>query len=358
MKYLLLFLFLFFLSGCLKESSPFVDTIQTEPALLNDGWVLSTPSTELMDEQKLTEIIYTIHSEEELWQLKSLLVFRNEKLVAETYFKDENDRTRPQPIWSCTKQIMGLLTGIAIQEDVLSSIEDPISLYLEQELQNHPDKRAVTINNLLSMQGGLGFDESKDVSTLLQRKPDNVIDFILDRALIFSPGQTFNYNSGEPHLIAASIQNAVGRSLDEWADDVLFSKIGFNNYTWLSYDGYPYGGFGISTTPRELAKVAQLVLNQGYWQGEQVVDSAWIQDMVSPQALTGDGSDFMFGHLWWVNPDFSAYLMAGSGGQYACVLPNEQLLVVITAEHDTDGDFEIDFEVFMDIVQKIRDTAS
>jgi len=67
---------------------------------------------------------------------------------------------------------------------------------------------------------------------------------------------TFHYNSGDPHLLAASIQNQVGMPLDEWADEELFSPIGFSNYHWLRYDGYSYGGWGISSTPREMAKVA------------------------------------------------------------------------------------------------------
>ena len=191
-------------------------------------------------------------------------------------------------------------------------------LTLVQNFKNHPDKRDITISNLLTMTAGIGFDETADVSALLQNKPSNVIDYILGKPLLFSPGTRFSYNSGETHLISASIQNRVGKPLEDWADEVLFSKIGFEKYTWLKYNGYNFGGYGISTTPRELAKIAQLVLSKGSWNNEQIVDSLWLDKMTSTQVTTN--GDFTFGNLWWENETEGVYAMAGSGGQYAFVV--------------------------------------
>ena len=358
MKKLLFILFIAILAtSCLTEEDPFLRFRGIEPAPLDDGWALSTPSDQNMDEQQLTAIYRDIVAEGEPWQLRSLLVFRNNSLVAEAYLKDEDDKYFPRPIWSCTKQIVGILTGIAIQNGIINSVDDPISLYLSSELADHPDKSDITVSDLLTMRAGIGFDETKDVSALLQRKPANTIDFILGRPLIYTPGQTFNYNSGETHLITASIQNFVNRPLKDWADEVLFSKIEFRNYTWLEYDGYNFGGYGISTTPRELAKIAQLTLNKGNWKGDQVIDTTWVEEMTTPRINTIDGGQFSFGYLWWINESENIYYMAGSGGQYACIVPDEKIIVVVTSEYDTDGDLEVDFESFLDIVKKIRNTA-
>ena len=345
-------------SSCLKEESPFAPFQGIEPKDINDGWAIAKPIDENVDEQALTSIFQDIHDQGELFQLRSLLIFRNNKLIAETYFKAENDISTPKPIWSCTKQIVGALTGIAIENGIIDSINAPISSYLSAELQNHPDKENITISDLLTMRAGIGFDETKDVSALLQQKQENVIDFILEKPLLFSPGQEFSYNSGETHLITASIQNGVGQPLEKWADDVLFSKIRFDNYTWLKYDGYNFGGYGISTTPRELAKIAQLVLNEGNWNGEQLIDSLWIKEMVSTQTVTSSGSDYTFGNLWWVNVPEGIFFMSGSGGQYAVIVPDKNLLVVAMSEHDTDGDLEIDFNTFLQIVNRIGETAN
>ena len=344
-------------TGCLQEDHPFVPFTGIQPQNINDGWEISAPENENINGAELSKIVEGIQHDGDLWQLNSILVFRNQKLVAETYLKDKNDIQKPRPIWSCTKQVLGVLTGMAIEQGVLHSINDSLSTYLSEELKNHPDKAHITLAQLLTMRSGIDFDESKDVSALLQQKPDNVIDFILGRPLKFSPGEKFNYNSGDPHLIAASIQNALGQPLEDWADEQLFSKIGFTNYTWLQYDGYNYGGYGISTTPRELAKIAQLVLNQGAWNGAQIVDKNWLTAMVTTQTQTGDGSPYTFGYQWWVNETEKIYFMSGSGGQYACVVPDKNLLIVAMSEHDTDGDLELDFGAFLELVDKIRGTV-
>lgn len=346
------------LSGCLQEEHPFLAFNGNSPQNINDGWVISSPMEEGVDEVALSNIYQEIYDNGDLWQLRSLLVFRNGKLISESYLKNPNDMYNPRPIWSCTKQIVGVLTGLAYEQGYIGSPDDPISDYLSQELQNHRDKSNITIENLLTMRSGIGFDETVDVSEILQKTPDNTIDYILDIPLIFTPGETFYYNSGDTHLIAASIQNSLGYPLEDWADEVLFSKIGFENYTWLEYDGYNYGGFGISTTPRNLARIAQLVLDGGAWNDTQLVDSLWIDDMITTQTVIGNNSSNTFGYQWWINPDEGIYFMAGSGGQYACIVPDKNLIVVVMSEHDTDDELELDFETMLELVDKIRNTAN
>jgi len=147
-------------------------------------------------------------------------------------------------------------------------------------------------------------------------------------------------------------QNSVGEPLETWAYTTLFSKIGMTNYSWLKYDGYNFGGYGISATPRELTKIGQLVLNKGNCNGLQVVDSLWIEQMTTTQ--TDAGSSISFGNLWWIDESSGAYFMAGSGGQYAVIIPDKNLLIASMAEHDTDRDFE----TFWKIVGRIRVTAN
>jgi len=289
--------------------------------------------------------------------MRSLLVFRNNKLVAETYLKDDNDITYPRAIWSCTKQILGVLTGLAIEKEIIDSVNDSISTYLSDEIVGHDNKSNITIEDLLTMRSGINFDEVEDSSTILQELPNNTIEYILDLPMIYSPSNTFNYNSGDPHLIAASIQNGVDKPLNEWADEVLFSKIGFTNYEWLKYDGYNYEGWGVSTTPRELAKIAHLVMNNGNWNGEQIVDSLWIEDMLSPHIQNIGTENSNFGYLWWGNNNELGNIsyMAGSGGQFVVIVPDKELVIVAMSEHDTDGDLELRSERFFEIVKDIFD---
>jgi len=340
------------LTSCLKDKNINNPVESITPTTLNDGWQVSSPFAEGIDESGLTTIYESIATDNEYWQLKSLLVIRNGNLVAENYFKDENDISNPAPIWSCTKQILALLTGIAIKEGHINSIDDPISYYIPEVL-NYSSKSNITINDLLLMQGGIDFDESKDVSKIMQNKAGNVLEFILSLPQKQEPGVTYDYNSGETHLLAVVLQNAVNKPLEQWADEVLFSKIGFENYSWLAYDGYNFGGYGISTTPRSLGKIAQLTLDYGNW-GQNVVDSTWIAYMTSTQTITEEGSDYTFGYLWWINETENIQFMAGSGGQYAVIDPDKELVIVITSYHDTDGDSELAFAGCLDIVNRVR----
>ena len=92
-----------------------------------------------------------------------------------------------------------------------------------------------------------------------------------------SPGTDFYYNDGDPQLMSAVIQSAAGKPADEWADEVLFSKIGVRNYNWVRYkDGTTLGGFGIETTPREMAKIAMCVADSGRFNDQQIISAEWI----------------------------------------------------------------------------------
>jgi CubicO group peptidase (beta-lactamase class C family) len=118
---------------------------------------------------------------------------------------------------------------------------------------------------------------------------------------------------------------------------MLFSKIGFTNYEWIRYkSGITIGSFGILSTPREMAKIAQLALNGGQWGGEQVVSRQWVETMVSP--LNDPGGDKNFGYLWWSYPQHGTYFMSGNGRQLIFVFPDKDLIVAITTEPNLQGD--------------------
>lgn len=346
------------MGSCLSPEHPFVQFSGYAPANISDGWQISTPGQEQMDEVALADLYESLHQDESLWQLRSMLVIKNGKLVAESYFKNDQDRTTPLPIWSCTKQILGVLTGVALEQGVLHSLQDSLPTYLQVDWTQFPDKQDITIEQCLLMRSGIQFDERKDVAALLQLSPDNTLEYLLSLPMQENPESVFHYNSGDPHLVAAAIQHATAQPLTVWANEVLFSHIGFTNYTWLAYDGLNFGGYGISTTARELAKIAQLVLNKGNWKGEQLVNSDWMDEMIARQSETEPSSEYGFGYLWWNNEGEGLHFMAGSGGQYACIDPDNELIVILRSEHDTDGDLEIDFETALELVNRVRATVN
>ncbi len=355
MKTFFIIILIILINGCVTEE-PLNNSFKTiNPQNIGDGHTLTTPSAENMDSLRLVDIYNNVYSEENLWSLRSLLVFRNGRLVSESYLKDANDITTPHLIWSCTKQVMGVLTGIAIEKGVIESIDDPISKYLEEELAEHEDKREITLRNLITMQSGINYSNDGlggETDLLLRQIPDNSIEFVLDRSINYTPGTTFDYNDGNPHLMSAIIQNATGKPTDVWADEVLFSKIEMSNYSWERYkDGITFGGFGIITTPRELAKIALCVADDGVWKNQQIIPFSWIEEMTSEQIEASE--DYSFGYYWWIDKTRDIHFMWGHGGQFAFIIPSKNLVVVMTSIPNTQGDYQIQADEALEVVDKI-----
>jgi len=343
------------LSGCLKEDPLNQPFIGISPVDIGDGHQLSTPAAEQVDANALAEVFSSLYHQENLWPLRSMLVFRNGKLIGETYLKDPDDITNRHIIWSCTKQVIGALSGIALTEGVFEDLNDPMGKYFDTELTNHQEKKDITLRNLLTMQSGIDYNnDGKEGETdqLLRQIPDNSVDFILARPINAAQGTEFHYNDGNPHLMSALIQKITGKPTDIWADEVLFSKIEMTNYNWVRYkDGISLGGFGIETTPREMAKFALIVADSGRWKGNQVIDSNWISEMTMAQADTD--FDYDFGYMWWIDPSRGIYFMWGVGGQFAFVVPSRNLVVVMTSFPNTSGDYQILADEALPIVDQI-----
>ena len=348
------------LSGCLREDPLNQPFTSITPIDIGDGHQLSTPAAEQVDANALAEVFSSLYHQENLWPLRSMLVFRNGKLIGETYLKDPYDITNRHLIWSCTKQVVGVLAGMAITEGIFTSLDDPLSMHFDSELDNHTDKAGITLKNLLSMQSGIDYNNDGvggETDKLLRQILDNSVDFVLSRPIVSAQGTDFYYKDGDPHLVSAMIQKSAGMPADEWAEKVLFSKIEMTNYNWVRYkDGVTFGGFGIETTPREMAKFALTVANNGVWKGSQIIDPVWISEMVSPQVDTG--FDYDFGYLWWLEETRNIHFMWGHGGQFAFIIPDYNLLVVMTSFPNTQGDYQINADEALIVVDKIIEAAN
>jgi CubicO group peptidase (beta-lactamase class C family) len=157
--------------------------------------------------------------------------------------------------------------------------------------------------------------------------------------------------------VSAIIQQRTGKTTRDWAREVLFDKIGVSRLQWISYkDGISFGAFGIVTTPRELGKIGQLVLNDGSWKGEQVVSSAWIQEMTSSKVPPEEthNADISFGYFWWKDTARDVNFTWGHGGQFVFINKSKNLIVVITSEPRTNGKFELKADTALSIYDRIN----
>jgi len=345
-------------SSCLKEDPTSNQTYRGfTPVDIGDGWTLSDPVSEQMDPVELDAIYQDVYADEKIWMMKSLLVFRNGKLVAEGYLKDDIDRTKVDAIWSCTKQLNSIITGIAINRGFISGINDSIGTYLPEYSDRYPDKKGISIKTLLTMSSGIAFDNGTQNDIFRERQTESSIDYILGLNFNDPPGSTYAYKDSDPHLLSAIVQKATGKPLDEFGKEVLFDPLGITHYEWYRYiDGITLGSWGIVTTPRELAKVAQCVLDSGMYKGNQIIPVSWLKDMLSVH-VPNAWHELAFGYLWWIHPSKEIYFTWGHGGQHAFIIPSKNMLVLITSFPQIDFDIAVPIEYTIGIVERIAATA-
>lgn len=352
------------LPACLKEEALKLPFTTYAPAVLSDGWAVATPEEAGMDGAALTRIYRDFHERSDLWQVRSLLVFRHGRLVAESYTKDTADRTRPTAVWSCTKQVMALLTGMALEQGLLTDTMDAIAAYMPEAVAAHPDKAAIRLRDLLTMRSGIGFENGGlhgGSNQLLKQIPANSLDFVLGLPLRHTPGTAFHYSDGDPQILSAVLQAQTGQSVRDWAREVLFEPLGMRHYDWIVYrDGLTMGAFGISATPREMARFGQLVLDGGVWRGQALVPSDWIGTMTSPKVSARETAyhGLSFGYYWWVDEARGTVFMNGQGGQFVFVKPDAGLVVVMTAEPNTQGTHQFAVTTALSVLDAVAASVS
>jgi len=298
-------------------------------------WRSSSPEEQGMDGQALEVLLASIKQAGP--DLDSLLVIRHGTIVSETYFHGYNQKKIHQQ-YSITKSFIATLVGIAIDQGL---IEDTHRLVMDffpgAEFKNlDEDKRLMTLEHLLTMTSGLDWEDTDPAFAALYGSEDWV-SYIMGLPERTAPGAQFNYCSGCSHLLSAILQSASGMNTQEFAEQTLFTPLGITSYDWETDPaGTPIGGWGLSLTPRDMAKLGYLYLHAGEWEGEQVVSSAWIER--ATQKLVQAEGELGYGYQWWIYPRFGAYTALGKEGQTIFVVPQEDLIVVTTASSQPNHD--------------------
>jgi len=295
------------------------------PRQLADDWVVSTPEHEHVNRQKLEQVFQIAYREDRFRLLRSVTIVRNGKLVAESYAQDTDDIYRIQNVKSVTKTFTSILTGIALHEKILDSLNQPLSSIFPEYFDAHPDKKGITLRHALTMRTGLYYNDEEHAYKF--RFSNNVIDYILASPLNGPPGVRFFYSDDNPTLVSYAIQRKYGRPMADFANEVLFKPLGITDWIWESHnDNISFGGSNMYLKPRDMAKVGQMLLQNGVWKGRRIVDSAWIAEATRLQV-----PEYGYGYYFWVLEALGVYQASGHGGQSIIVVPSKELVVVVTA---------------------------
>ncbi|MEO0979782.1 MAG: serine hydrolase [Pseudomonadota bacterium] len=290
-----------------------------------------------------------------LRHLHVVLAERGGETVLESYGKGpDEDWGRPigevafgpdtlHDLRSITKSIVSLLYGIALEKELVPRIDTPIL----SEFPDYPDLAADparmerTIEHALTMSLGMAWDETKpytdpDNSEIAMELAADRYRYILDRDLVAEPGTRWIYSGGATALVGRIIENGTGKTLPEFAKDVLFDPLGITTFKWSAgKDGTHSSASGVRLTASDLLKIGRLVLNDGVWDGRNIVPEAWLRASLRPVLATGEGVDY--GYFWFCGEAQNAALGGplpwfggfGNGGQRLFVCPKADVTAVI-----------------------------
>ena len=321
-------LLLVFLMACLKDEPFKREYNGYAPVKRDDGLSISDPENQNMDRELLEKAYQLIYQDDRFVMARSLLVFRNGKLVAEAYPNNPEDVDNIYNIQSCTKSITSIVTGIAMHKNLIDSPDELLYDVFPEHFDSDARKRAITLHDALTMKTGLEFDNSKHTLEMYQYG-GNSAQYVLSQQYLYPPGLVMNYNDGAPQLVSRFIEKKTGKTLSDFAREFLFKPLNISHWKWeAAKDGSAFGAFSLFLKPRDLGKIGLLLQQVGAWDDTRILDSDYLSLATS---IHGSESMMPYGYYFWILPAYNAYAAMGHGGQFVLVAPEKQLVVVYTA---------------------------
>jgi CubicO group peptidase (beta-lactamase class C family) len=270
----------------------------------------------------------------ELINTTSLVVVRNDSLLYEEYWDDYNSQTISNS-FSVAKSIVSILTGIALQEGAINSLDDKVCNYVKEF--NHDRQKDVTIKNLLTMTSGTDWDESYSSpfsSTTKLYYGDNIRELVTASKIIDAPGSKWIYKSADTELLSLVIEEATGKKLSDYASEKLWKPLKAEQTALWSIDaedGIEKAYCCFNATAKDFARIGVLYLNKGTWKGERIINEDYISQSLKPVLVLDDENQTVnyYGYQWWLLPDREGIFYArGILGQYIIVIPQKKCVVV------------------------------
>lgn len=368
----LLFLGFFTLSSC---KTAFIRTVIYNDPTIDDLKVMPYRTVKAGDTKNIVPRSVTYNQQTlpdslrqvlQLTKTVAFLVMKHDSLVYEWYAPGYSDSSYTNP-FSVTKSIMGVLTGIALKEGKIKSLDEPVADYIP-EYCDYTMRENITFRHLLTMSSGMkyydralnpfgplsrlyyGPDSRKFVRTLKPEKP---------------AGTEWRYKNSDTEVLSIALRNAVGVNMSEYASEKLWQPIGAErDGKWViddQQDAVEKAFCCLYTNARDLAKIGLLYKHHGRVNGVQIVDSSYVQESITPVILPhGDKAGKIqknYGYSWWTQNVDNDFHMDGMRGQYVIVLPKEDIVVVRLGKKDWHKKrFKGDIALYSAIVHPVRET--
>ena len=305
----------------------------------------------------------------------SVLLYQGGKLVMEEYFYGY-DADRQQQLRSATKSVVSALAGIAIDRGDLTLDAKALDILKLAKFANpDPRKAKITVEDFLTMSSLLECDDENSFSRGNEERMylvEDWVKFALDLPIRGFPdwvpkpaasphGRSFSYCTAGVVTLGALLERAAQKPLPDFAREVLFDPIGVEKTGWqFTPLGTAMTGGGLQLSTRDLARLGQLYLDGGAWNGKKVLPKAWVAESIRPHAQVDEQTEY--GYLWWLRTfetggkKRAAFLMQGAGGNKVAVFPDLQMVVVVTATNFRErGAHELSDRTLVGVLEAVTD---
>ncbi|MEL7530396.1 MAG: serine hydrolase [Bacteroidota bacterium] len=285
----------------------------------------------------------------------AVLIAQEGKLIYENYFNGYSPEN-PHQVRSMQKSMSSALVGAAIADGYVSGTEAKMADHLPEKylslLEDDQRKSEISLYDLLTMSSGLdaidfGLNRTSPGSEAQYQATPDWTQTILAVPMINTPGKEANYSSANPTLVGTMLQAATAKDLNMYQHEKLFHPLGIEGYvSQITPSNELYLAGGMLMRPKDMLKFGQLYLNQGVWQGQQILPASWIEASMQnylPLLNTNDKNGY--GYYWWhhtyevAGKTIRSVEARGAGGQYIFVIEELDLVAVITSANYRNGRF-------------------
>ena len=300
---------------------------------------LSATQLEARTDPKLQAVLIE-RDHDEHPDLKGVVILRNGRIVAERYYNGETADSL-HDIRSAGKSVTSLLFGIAMDRGAIRSVTDPVSAYWPEA--KHSAIGSAQLQDILTMRSGLAAYDDDPASPGNEDKMDAASDplsFVLAVPAADPPGSVYRYNSVTAYTAGIVIAKATKQKLASFARSALFAPLGIDKWEWASdAAGYTKGQGNLSITARGLAKIGELVRNDGRYHGRQLISAAWLHTALAPKVRISDTDPYAdgYGYFWYSKVQsigahrIPVSFASGNGGNKIYVVPSRHLVIAITS---------------------------
>ncbi len=295
-----------------------------------------------------SEVITTLDrhfSRQDFGNVSNFIVWQDGE-VRYQFEQEEGNANQADRVWSISKSVVSAAYGVAIQQDKAASLDSPLANHLPSyadDINSDPRRAAITIEDLFTMRSGFMWDELTGYPSDYHRfaASEDWLGYMAGREMARRPGDLFVYNTANTILLGQAIGQQVDQPFESYVAEHLFAELGIENWDWQrGPNGVTQAGGGLYLSANDMLKIGQLYLQNGMWQGKQLVDPNWVAASTSFKTDVEGYLDY--GYHWWVVPADAGlveslavkdvYFASGLGGNYIFVVPHLNTVVSITAQ--------------------------